>query len=385
MSAQGRDLASEVLAPGDGWASFGTGTIGGSLAVPEQIYVGEDARRAHRPRSTTGCLRGRPHRRPSTAPKIIYVDGTIDFNVDDADQPLSCVDYHRNGYTLKRFSRRMTRRCGAGCRPAERPRGRARRHADGLHEPEAPVHEDAARLRAAAEREVVERPHARRAEARRCPDRPARRYRPRPLRRLGGLVSSERVAVDATSPTPIPWEERPEGEAGPLWRFGAGIRSSPATTWPLEQHLQLGGAVPRRLRRRLPGRRPPPDDERARRLQPGRRHLWEIDEQPISFAPADDRVRDVQQDLTAFTTRASPGWRTATTSPGATATTARRSASRRPTTSRRSPDRERVSCPSTATACSSRGRSAASTRCSAARATTATHPSATSSSARAPT
>ena len=40
---------------------------------------------------------------PSTVPKIIYVDGSIDFNVDDANQPLSCVDYYRNDYTREAF------------------------------------------------------------------------------------------------------------------------------------------------------------------------------------------------------------------------------------------------------------------------------------------
>src|SRR6185436_12470065 len=40
---------------------------------------------------------------PSNNPKIIYVDGTIDFNVDDNNQPLSCVDYYRNGFTIEDF------------------------------------------------------------------------------------------------------------------------------------------------------------------------------------------------------------------------------------------------------------------------------------------
>jgi pectate lyase len=36
-------------------------------------------------------------------PKIIYVDGTIDANVDDNNQPLTCSDYFRNGYTLEAY------------------------------------------------------------------------------------------------------------------------------------------------------------------------------------------------------------------------------------------------------------------------------------------
>jgi pectate lyase len=40
---------------------------------------------------------------PSNVPKIIYVDGTLDFNVDDENRPLRCTDYYRNGYTLEAF------------------------------------------------------------------------------------------------------------------------------------------------------------------------------------------------------------------------------------------------------------------------------------------
>ena len=38
-----------------------------------------------------------PSSTPSNAPKIIYVDGTIDANVDDNNQPLTCEDYCRDG------------------------------------------------------------------------------------------------------------------------------------------------------------------------------------------------------------------------------------------------------------------------------------------------
>ena len=60
-----------------------------------------DARRARR----------RPQQRRLSAPlvdaveppKIIYVSGTIDANVDDANQPLGCTDYYRNGFTIEAF------------------------------------------------------------------------------------------------------------------------------------------------------------------------------------------------------------------------------------------------------------------------------------------
>ena len=40
---------------------------------------------------------------PSNEPKIIYVDGTIDFNVDDDNLPLACEDYARDGFSLDAF------------------------------------------------------------------------------------------------------------------------------------------------------------------------------------------------------------------------------------------------------------------------------------------
>src|SRR5262245_5106036 len=96
------DLGAEVLAPSDGWASFGTGTTGGSLAVPDQIYV-VTTRAEFIAALNNGVASPTSPSTPSTAPKIIYVDGTIDFNVDDANQPLSCIDYQRNGYTREAF------------------------------------------------------------------------------------------------------------------------------------------------------------------------------------------------------------------------------------------------------------------------------------------
>ena len=40
---------------------------------------------------------------PSNAPKIIYVDGVIDGNVDDANQPLACTDYYRRRLYARGF------------------------------------------------------------------------------------------------------------------------------------------------------------------------------------------------------------------------------------------------------------------------------------------
>jgi pectate lyase len=101
MAAQ-RDLGLEVLQPNDGWASSGAGTIGGSQAVPSQVYVV-----TNRSELIAALNNGVPSStspsNPSNEPKIIYVDGTIDMNVDDNNQPLNCVDYYRDGYTLEAF------------------------------------------------------------------------------------------------------------------------------------------------------------------------------------------------------------------------------------------------------------------------------------------
>ncbi len=100
--AAARDLGRDALYPGDGWGSFGSGTTGGELAVPERIYTVTNraeliaALNNGVPSSTSPST-------PSNEPKIIYVKGTIDANVDDGNNPLTCVDYYRNGYTLEAF------------------------------------------------------------------------------------------------------------------------------------------------------------------------------------------------------------------------------------------------------------------------------------------
>lgn len=101
-SAAQRDLGHEILAANDGWASFGAGTSGGSAALSTQVYVVTN-RAELIAALNNGVFSSTSPSNPSTAPKIIYVDGTIDMNVDDANQPLACPDYYRNGFTLEGF------------------------------------------------------------------------------------------------------------------------------------------------------------------------------------------------------------------------------------------------------------------------------------------
>ena len=83
-------VARETLATGDGWASFGNGTPGGSAATPDQVFT--VSTRDELAAAVAG-----------DQPKIVYIDGTIDGNVDQDNQPLTCAAYARDGYTLEAF------------------------------------------------------------------------------------------------------------------------------------------------------------------------------------------------------------------------------------------------------------------------------------------
>jgi pectate lyase len=96
------DLGREVLVEHDGWASIDGGTTGGSQAEATQVYFVTN-RAELIAALNNGVFSSTSPANPSNLPKIVYVDGVIDMNVDDADQPLSCEDYYRNGFTLEAF------------------------------------------------------------------------------------------------------------------------------------------------------------------------------------------------------------------------------------------------------------------------------------------
>ena len=102
VMASQRDLGHEILQPNDGWAAFSTGTTGGSQAIPSQVYVVTN-RAELIAALNNGVFSSTSPSNPSNEPKIIYVNGTIDMNVDDNNQPLTCEDYYRDGYTLDAF------------------------------------------------------------------------------------------------------------------------------------------------------------------------------------------------------------------------------------------------------------------------------------------
>jgi pectate lyase len=84
-------LSREALPANDGWAALGAGTTGGSAAAPDRVFIVTNRAQL------IGSLSG-------TAPKIIFVSGTIQLNVDDAGQPLTCDDHAAGtGYTLAAY------------------------------------------------------------------------------------------------------------------------------------------------------------------------------------------------------------------------------------------------------------------------------------------
>ncbi|HEY8540515.1 MAG TPA: hypothetical protein VIL28_16760 [Steroidobacteraceae bacterium] len=100
--ANAHDLGRQTLPAGDGWGSFGAGVTGGASAAPEQVYVV-----TNRAELIAALNNGVPSStspsNPSNEPKIIYVKGTIDANVDDENRPLTCEDYYRDGYTPEAY------------------------------------------------------------------------------------------------------------------------------------------------------------------------------------------------------------------------------------------------------------------------------------------
>ncbi|MET9632791.1 pectinesterase family protein [Lentzea sp. NPDC006480] len=84
----GHDPARQVLPAGDGWASSGPGTTGGSAA---------DRVRTVRTRAELVAALAAP------APRIIQILGVIEANTGPDGKPLACTDYETGGYTLPAY------------------------------------------------------------------------------------------------------------------------------------------------------------------------------------------------------------------------------------------------------------------------------------------
>jgi beta-1,4-mannooligosaccharide/beta-1,4-mannosyl-N-acetylglucosamine phosphorylase len=110
-------------------------------------------------------------------------------------------------------------------------------------------------------------------------------------------VSSEPVPFEAPLP-PIPWEERPPGAHGPLWRSS---RNPIIERDHLPRSNSIFNSAVVRYRDGYAGVFRVDDRRRTMNLHAGRSDDgvdWRIDEEPISFEPADDRVRELQATFT---------------------------------------------------------------------------------------
>lgn len=84
------ELGRQTLAANDGWAALGTGTTGGSAASPANVYY--VTKRSELVKAVSG-----------NTPKIVYVSGTIDMNVDDNDRPVDMEFYKDPAYDLDAY------------------------------------------------------------------------------------------------------------------------------------------------------------------------------------------------------------------------------------------------------------------------------------------
>ncbi|RBW69723.1 pectate lyase family protein [Bacillus taeanensis] len=80
-------LGREVLSSKDGWAAYGEGTTGGSAADEEHVFT--VTKKSELIKALDDA---------SDIPKIIYVKGTIDINVDENNNPMKAEDYADPAY-----------------------------------------------------------------------------------------------------------------------------------------------------------------------------------------------------------------------------------------------------------------------------------------------
>jgi pectate lyase len=91
-------LGRQTIAAGDGWASFAGGTIGGSEALPEQVFVATSRKELVDALGGNNAINGR-----NDKPKIVYIKGTINLSADDQNKALGEQDYKDPGYDLQAY------------------------------------------------------------------------------------------------------------------------------------------------------------------------------------------------------------------------------------------------------------------------------------------
>ena len=98
LSAAAVRLGKQTLPANDGWAASGTGTTGGSAADDAHIAV------VHNRSELIAALGGDAATNGANAtPKIVYVSGKIDLDLDADGRTLGCGDYADPGYSLDAF------------------------------------------------------------------------------------------------------------------------------------------------------------------------------------------------------------------------------------------------------------------------------------------
>jgi pectate lyase len=97
-SPQALVVAHQTLPAGDGWAAAGAGTTGGAAADDAHVFVATNRAQLIAALGGDNASNGR-----NATPKIIFLLGEIDANVDDANNPLSCADYADPAYDFGAF------------------------------------------------------------------------------------------------------------------------------------------------------------------------------------------------------------------------------------------------------------------------------------------
>jgi pectate lyase len=91
-------LARQPLAPNDGWAAAGAGTTGGGAADAEHVFVVRTRAELVAALGGNNATNG-----TNAVPKIIFVAGKINANVDADNNPLTCADYADPAYSLDAY------------------------------------------------------------------------------------------------------------------------------------------------------------------------------------------------------------------------------------------------------------------------------------------
>ena len=97
-SAAAQLLASQPLAAGDGWAAAGTGTTGGAAADADHVFVVRTRAELVAALGGNNATNG-----TNAVPKIVFIAGKINANVDDSNNPLTCANYADPAYSLDAF------------------------------------------------------------------------------------------------------------------------------------------------------------------------------------------------------------------------------------------------------------------------------------------